>query len=65
MAETVNVGQPIRVRGAIQDTGNPVLDSTINLLVNWPSPLNPSAEFIREVHGMIAELHAKEPGRQP
>ncbi len=65
MSDSVSIVQPIRSRGAIQDTGNPVLDSTVNLLMNWPSPLNPGPEFIQEIHDLLAELHSKEPGRQP
>jgi hypothetical protein len=47
--------------GAIQDTGNPVLDSTINLLMNWPCNNNFQLEQIAQVHEKIAELYEREP----
>jgi hypothetical protein len=49
--------------GAIQDTGNPVLDTTINLLMNWPSNINFSLKQVAEVHETIQQLYLKEPIR--
>lgn len=48
---------------SFQDTGNPVLDSTVNLLANWPSEVNPSLDVIRQLHGVVLELYEKEPPR--
>lgn len=41
-----------------QDTGNPVLDSTVNLLrgTQW------NVDALREVHKILLELAEKEPG---
>ena len=47
--------------GAIQDTGNPVFDSTINLLMNWPCDMAIDLEMIATIHSKIAEIYAKEP----
>jgi hypothetical protein len=50
--------------GACQDTGNPVLDSTVNLLANWPCEFHPDKEYIKQLHAVLLELHAAEPGKQ-
>jgi len=49
--------------GAIQDTGNPVLDSTINLLMNWPCDLGLHIEDLPKIHEAVADLYEKEPKR--
>jgi hypothetical protein len=40
-----------------QDTGNPVLDSVVNIMAGWGR-----ADLIREVHAVLLELAEKEPG---
>jgi hypothetical protein len=48
---------------AFQDTGNPVLDSTINAVTSGVHiPPGPIADALRAVHAVILELAAKEPG---
>jgi hypothetical protein len=43
-----------------QDTGNPVLDSTVNIIIARSGHATPS--LIQEIHATILELAAKEPG---
>lgn len=43
----------------VQDTGNPVLDSTINLVMATGGV---TLETLRNIHTMVLELAAKEPG---
>lgn len=50
-----------RRHGAIQDTGNPVLDTTANLIMNWPCDINFQAPAIEALHATVAQLLAKEP----
>jgi hypothetical protein len=47
--------------GAIQDTGNTVLDSTINFAMNCGYRLE--AKHLPEIHKVVSELYAKEPKR--
>lgn len=51
--------QPI-LRGC-QDTGNPVLDSLINLLSAWGRK---SDEDVRAIHATLKELYEQEPRRE-
>lgn len=44
----------------VQDTGNPVLDSMVNLIV--ASNYNPEAEALKALHNVLLELAQKEPG---
>ena len=50
--------------GAIQNTNNPVLDSTVNLIMNWPINCNFTPENIKELHEIISDLYAAEPMRR-
>lgn len=45
----------------VQDTGNPVLDSFVNIMASEPRMFN-SDEKIRAMHKMLLELAEKEPG---
>jgi hypothetical protein len=44
-----------------QDTGNPVLDSLVNLAASMP-PTWLKPEYLRTLHGVLLELAEKEPG---
>lgn len=53
--------QVVRSRGgAIQDTGNYVLDTTVNLIMNFPVAANFSPEAIREYYETIEQLYLHE-----
>lgn len=47
----------------VQDTGNPVLDSTVNLLMSKPN-YSLAPDHLREVHKVILELLELEPPSQ-
>ena len=44
----------------MQNTGNPVLDSVVNLLEPRQGPL--SGDLIKQIHAAVLEIAAKEPG---
>lgn len=43
-----------------QNTGNPVLDSLVNILAE--RPVSPGADYIRETHAALLACAEKEPG---
>lgn len=47
--------------GGVQDTGNPVLDSTVNILRTFNCGVAKDT-FLRELHAVVLELAEKEPG---
>jgi hypothetical protein len=57
MADEVQV--EVKTRSGVQDTGNPVLDSVVNLL---SGRTHFSREDILNLHEIVLSLAAKEPG---
>lgn len=52
--------QKVIAAGSAQDTGNPVLDSLVNLFV--PTAGAFSADGLRNIHQVLIELAKQEPG---
>lgn len=56
MADAMRLVGPV----GSQETGNPVLDSVVNLICSRATELKP--DFIKMVHAAILEIAEKEPG---
>lgn len=59
MADT-NISAKIE-GGVVQNTGNPVFDATVNMVINLHYV--PNSEVINGIHGCLLEIYAKEPKR--